>query len=151
MELAPTVTCPKETLEGLAPNPVLVTPVPRTANCSVGSEALLANVIVPGVHPVALGEKDTFTEALCPAGIISGKFGAEAANCGQLQFIAETVTRVSPLLVKTTTAVSLWPITTLPKCTVDGAHVSWVAARTDNGNIVTNIVKVTTEKTRVDR
>jgi hypothetical protein len=137
-------------LEGLVPTAPLVTPVPRTASCN-GADALLANVTVPGVHPVALGEKVTFTDALCPAGIIRGKCAAEALNCDPFQLIAETVMAVWPLLVKTTTAVSLWPITTLPKCKVDGAQVNWVAARADRDNIVANTAKVRMEKTRGDR
>jgi hypothetical protein len=94
-------------LEGLVPTAPLVTPVPRTANCSDGSDALLANVTVPGVHPEALGEKVTFTDALCPAGIIRGMCAAEALNCDPFQLIAETVTAVWPPLVTTTIAVSL--------------------------------------------
>jgi hypothetical protein len=151
VELVPTATCPKERLEGLIPIPSLVTPVPRTAKRSVGFEASLVNVTVPGVHPVVVGEKITFSETLCPAGTINGN-AAGAANCAKLAFIAETVTLVWPPLVKTTTAVSLWPITTLPRCRADGAHVSCcVAARTHRGSIVTKIMTVKMEETRVDR
>ena len=150
-ELLPTATCPKETLAGLVPRPTRLTPVPRTANVVVEFAALLVKVIVPGIQPAAVGEKVTFSGTLCPAGTVSGKLAPGAEN-GPLPLIAETVILVWPLLVKATTAVSLWPTTTLPKRILDGPHVSCcVAAHPDTGSVAAKRPIAMLEKTRVGK
>jgi hypothetical protein len=125
--LVPTATWPNETVEGLAVTLSLVAPVPWSCTKRVEFEALLVKRIHAPVHPVLVGEKVTFSVALCPAGRVNGKLKPEALNSVAIRFIAETVTLVCPLLVKTRTSVSGCPTITLPKFKADGAPVSCVA------------------------
>jgi hypothetical protein len=90
-------------------------------------EALLVNKIHPPLHPVLVGEKVTFSAALCPAGRVRGNLKPDALNSAALSFIAETVMLVCPPFLKTRTSVSGWPTITLPKLKADGAPVSCVA------------------------
>jgi hypothetical protein len=104
---------------------------------------LLVNITHPPVHPVAVGEKVTFSGTLCPAGRLNGKLKLDTLNSVPLSFIAETVTLVCPPFLRTITSVSFCPIRTLPKRKPDGVHVNCcAAARSHKDSIVTNRVKV---------
>jgi hypothetical protein len=97
---------------------------------------LLLKVIPPCVHPVALGEYVTFTGTLCPAAKVNGKVTPDARKLAPLVFIAETVTLVFPLFVKTATAVSLLLTATLPKNSEEGEQLSCGAlARARKGSM----------------
>jgi hypothetical protein len=96
VELVPIATWPNDTLEGLdVPHSVRV-PAPETASTSVGFDALLEKLIVPYVHPVAVGVKFTLRSTLCPADKTSGSVKLDVVNPALPAAIAETVTLVSP-------------------------------------------------------
>ena len=85
---------------------------------------MLVNVIPACVHPVLVGENVTLSGTLCPAGRIKGKVSPDALNIVPVVFMADTVTLLCALFVRTTTSLSLCPITTLPKSRVDGVDVN---------------------------
>jgi hypothetical protein len=107
VELVPVATWPNDTIEGLAVTDWLLTPVPATSSGRVAFDALLKNLIVPPVHPIAVGAKLTLRSALCPAGKTSGRLKEDVVNSELLTVIAEIVTLVSPLFVTVTSKVSL--------------------------------------------
>jgi len=151
--LAPTATWPNETVEGLAVTLSLVAPVPWSCTKRVEFEALLVKRIHAPVHPVAVGEKVTFSVALCPAGRVNGKLKPEALNSVAISFIAETVTLVCPLLVKTRTSVAGCPTITLPKFKADGAPVSCFAVAPALKAIITadTVTVMMKKKTRIEK
>jgi hypothetical protein len=100
-------------------------------------EALLVKKIHPPLHPVLVGEKVTFSAALCPACRVRGKLKPDARNSVALSFIAETVMLVCPPFLKTRTSVSGWPTITLPKLKADGAPVSCFAVAPALKGIIT--------------
>jgi hypothetical protein len=64
---------------------------------------LLVNVASPPVPPVAIGANVTFRAVLCPGDRVNGKVIPDNVNSVVVELMAETVTLVSPPLVKTTT------------------------------------------------
>jgi hypothetical protein len=103
VELPPTATWPKETLEGLAPKLSLVAPVPESCTLRTEFEALLVNVATAPVHAAVVGEKVTRSATLFPAGRIKGKANPDALNSDPPRFTVETVTLVGPLFATDTT------------------------------------------------
>src|SRR5208282_2945143 len=156
-ELVPVATWPNDIIEGLAVTNSLSAPAPPTTRSSVVFDASLENLIVPPVHPLAVGVKLTLRSTLCPAAKTSGRFKLDGVNDGVnselLTDIPETVTLVSPLFVMATSKVVVLPTVTAPNRRFDGIHVSWgVAAATLNGAmaksaIATPIVKRQTVRT----
>ena len=73
VEMVPIATWPNDTIEGLAVTASLLTPVPLTSSPRIASAVLLENLIVPPVHPIAVGVKLTLRSTLCPAGKTSGR------------------------------------------------------------------------------
>jgi len=71
--MVPIATWPNDTIEGLAVTASLLTPVPLTSSPRIASAVLLENLIVPPVHPIAVGVKLTLRSTLCPAGKTSGR------------------------------------------------------------------------------
>ena len=151
--LAPTATWPNETVEGLAVKVSLVAPVPWSCTSRVEFEAFPVKKIHPPVHPVLVGEKVTFSVALCPAGRVKGNLKPDALNSVPLSFIAETVMLVCPPLVKTRTSVSGCPTTTLPKLKADGAPVSCFAVAPALKGIITadTVTVMMKKKTRIEK
>jgi hypothetical protein len=72
----------------------------------VGFEALLENLIVPFVHPVAPGVKLTLKSTLCAGCKTKGKFKDDVLKSELLTATPESVTLVSPLFVTVTSKVS---------------------------------------------
>jgi hypothetical protein len=105
--LAPIITCPKESIAGLAVTGSLFTPIPPRFTSKLGFDALLENLTVPPVHPVAAGVKLTLTLKLPPAGRTSGKLSLDTANTRLLTVISVTVTLVVPAFVTVTIDVSV--------------------------------------------
>jgi hypothetical protein len=69
--------------------------------------ALLVNVIVPPVHPSAVGVKVTLTSKPCPAARTSGKLNWDMVNAALFPATAEIVTVDCPTLATVTSRVSL--------------------------------------------
>jgi hypothetical protein len=107
LDLLPTVTWPNDRLEGVADSASWFTPVPPTSTTRFELEALLANPIVPPVHPSAAGMKVTFTSRLCPAGTSTGRVTPEIANAGLLAVTVDNETLVFPEFVSVSIKVSL--------------------------------------------
>src|SRR5580704_12910729 len=107
VEFVPIATGPNTTIAGLAVRDSLLTPVPPTSSCSVGSDALLENRIAPPVQPVTVGVKLTVRSALSPASKTSGRLKLDAVNSALLRVIPESVTLVAPLLVTLTSRLSV--------------------------------------------
>ena len=149
--LVPTATWPNETLEGLAVTLSLVAPVPWSCTSRVEFEALLVKKIHPPVHPVLVGEKVTFSAALCPACRVRGKLKPDARNSVALSFIAETVMLVCPPFLKTRTSVSEWPTRTLPKLKADGAPVSCVALALEGIITADTVAVMMKKKARIEK
>jgi hypothetical protein len=124
VELDPIITGPNDTIEGLAVASAPFPPAPETASTSVAFEASLEKLIVPYVHPLAVGAKFMLTSTLCPAGKTNGSVKLDAVNSELLAEIAETVTLVSPLFIRLTSKVSDWPRTTPPKSRLLGMDAS---------------------------
>ena len=124
VECPPVATDPKKSAAGLAVADSLVTPPPPTGSTSVGFDALLVNVIVPPVHPVALGEKFTERSKLSPAGRVAGRVKGDVENSGLLVVTAEIVTLVCPLLVSVISKVSVWPTSSAPNRKLGGEEVN---------------------------
>jgi hypothetical protein len=68
---------------------------------------LLENLIVPPVHPIAVGVKLTLRSTLCPASKSSGRLKEDVVNSELPTVIPETVTLVCPLFVTVTSKVSV--------------------------------------------
>jgi hypothetical protein len=107
VEMVPIATCPNDTIDGLAVTASLLTPVPRTSSGRIAFDALLINLIVPPVHPIAVGVKLTFNSTLCPASRTSGRLKEDTVNSELLAVTPEMVALVSPLFVKVTGRVSI--------------------------------------------
>ncbi len=105
VELVPIATWPNDTIVGLAVTGALLWPVPPTSRAAF--DALLENLIVPPVHPVAVGVKLTFRSTLCPASKTDGRLKEDVANSVLPTVILEMVTLVCPLLVRVTGKVSV--------------------------------------------
>jgi hypothetical protein len=134
--MVPIATWPNDTLEGLAVTGLLLTPVPATSRRRAAFEALLENLIVPPVHPIAVGVKLTLRSTLCPASKTSGRLKLDVVNSDLPTAIPETVTLDCPLFVKVTSKVSVWPTTTAPNLRFVGVHASCdVAALASTGTI----------------
>ena len=67
----------------------------------------MKNLIVPPVHPIAVGVKLTLRTTLCPASNTSGRLKEDVMNSELPTLIPEIVALVGPLLVKVTGRVSL--------------------------------------------
>jgi len=124
VELLPIVTGPNDTVEGLAITESALAPVPLTPRGRVGFDALLENSMVPSVAPVAAGVKLTLSSTLCPEGKTTGRLRLDELNSELLKVTAETVTLVSPLFVRETCMVPLWPTTIAPNRRFGGVHAS---------------------------
>ena len=152
VDFDPTATWPNETLAGLAAKLSLAVPEPWSCNVSCGFEALLVIVAFPPAHPVAVGEKVTLKETLCPAERTPGNFRLDRLNPVMLRLAAVTVALVCPPLVTTTTSVSVCPMGTPPKRTEQGAQVNCcldALANADEANSATVMMRVM--KTRVEK
>jgi hypothetical protein len=68
---------------------------------------LLTNLIVPPVHPIAVGVKLRFNSTLCPASKTNGRFKEDAVNAELPAITAEMVALVCPLFVKVTGRISV--------------------------------------------
>jgi hypothetical protein len=107
VELAPIATCPNDTVEGLTVTASLLTPAPASSSLRAAFDALLENLIVPPVHPSAVGAKLILTSTLCPASKTSGRVKSDTLNSELLTVIPETVTLVCPVFVTVTRKVSV--------------------------------------------
>jgi len=105
VDVAPIVTWPNETIEGLAVTASEFLPVPSALRSRV--DTLLKNLIVPPVHPIVAGAKVTPTSTLCPADKTSGRLKEDVVNAELPTAIPETVTLVCPVFVTVTSRVSL--------------------------------------------
>ena len=113
---------------------------------------MLVIVPFPPVHPVAVGEKVTFREALCPAARTNGNLRLDRLNPVPVRLAADTVTLVCPPLAKTTISVSVCPMGTAPKRTVHGAQVNCCVdapAHTGRANSATVMRRM--RKTRAEK
>jgi hypothetical protein len=106
VDMVPIATWPNDTIEGLAVTGSLLTPVPATSRRRAAFEALLENLIVPPVHPIAVGVKLTLRLTLCPASKTSGRL-KEDVNLELPTVIPEIVALVCPLFVTVTNKVSV--------------------------------------------
>jgi hypothetical protein len=106
VDVAPIATWPKDTVEGLVVKGSLLSPVPRTSS-RVAFDALLENVILPPVHPIAAGVKVTLTWTLCPASKTRGRLRADVVNADLFTVIPESVVLVCPVFATVTSKVSL--------------------------------------------
>jgi len=88
---------------------------------------LLVNVSVALAAPDTSGLKVTVNEALCPAGMVTGRARPPTLNTELFELAAVTVT-FAPLAVRLPDAVPLVPTTTLPKARVVGVTESCPAA-----------------------
>ena len=77
--------------------------------------------------PLVSGLKVTVNEALCPAGIVTGRESPPTLNTELFVLAAVTVTS-APLAVRLPDAVPLLPSTTLPRGRVVGVTVNCPAA-----------------------
>jgi hypothetical protein len=101
--------------------------VPDT-DCTVGAlEALLLNVRLADVPPVAAGANVTVNEVLLPAAIVIGKEAPVTENSDPLTPTAVTVTE-APLALRFAVCCFVVPTTTLPKLMLDGFTASWPGA-----------------------
>jgi hypothetical protein len=98
-------------------------PVPVTASVVLEGCALLVKVRVPLAAPVAVGLKVTVNEALCPAGIVTGRDKPLMLNTALDELAAVTVT-LAPLAVRVPDPVPVSPTWTLPRARAVGATVS---------------------------
>jgi len=73
VELVPIATWPNDTIEGLAVKGSLLTPEPSTSSGRLAFDESLENLIVPPVHPFAVGVKLTLRSTLCPASKTKGR------------------------------------------------------------------------------
>jgi hypothetical protein len=128
VELVPIATEPNDTIEGLAVKDVLPAPVPSIPSTRVSLEASLEKLILPPVHPIAVGAKLTLKSKLCPAGTINGRFKLDGVKVELLTANPERVTLVPPLFVTVTIMVLVCPTTTSPKRRIQGEQVSCGAA-----------------------
>jgi len=118
--LAPTVTLPKSSLDGLSvsvPEAVAV-PVPESVSSGTVLDALLVMESVALKVPGALGANLMLIVALCPAGTVTGRPG-ETREKYLVEIVALlTVTDAGPEFVAVAVRVSLLPAATLPKSSV---------------------------------
>src|ERR1700685_4372838 len=103
----PTETCPKERDAGLAFTASLLTPEPKSASERVGLDALLEKVILPPVHPIFLGANVTCKESVWPGGKTTGRLSSYARNSEPVTVMAEILVELCPVLVRTTSWVSV--------------------------------------------
>jgi hypothetical protein len=73
VDMVPIATWPNDTIEGLAVTDSLLTPEPETPSRRIVLDASLENLIVPPVHPIAVGVKLTLRSTLCPASKTIGR------------------------------------------------------------------------------
>ncbi len=107
VKMVPIATWPNDTIEGLAVTDWLIKPVPPTLSWRVAFDALLENLIVPPVHPSAVGVKLTLKSTLWPASKTSGRLKEDVVNLELPAVIAEIDTLVCSLFVKVTSKVSV--------------------------------------------
>lgn len=98
-------------------------PVPVRSSTVEDGTALLTNVSVPLVDPVAFGSKITVKVALLPAAIFAGSVIPLKANW-ELLLLAELIVTSAPLAVSVPSAVPSAPTATLPKFNVVGLTAS---------------------------
>jgi hypothetical protein len=113
----PTVTLPNDTLAGVAPSWLAVTPLPETDKAAlvgvlswapaevtlfVVSEELPLSVTFPLTAPADFGVKVTLNEALWPAARVSGNPKPLTVKAALLAESCETVTLVPPEFVSMT-------------------------------------------------
>src|SRR5580700_1398826 len=140
VELVPIATWPNDTLEGLAVNDSLLTPVPSTPSTAVALDAVLEKLIFPPVHPITTGVKLTLRSKLCPTSRTSGRFKVDGVKLELLIANPETVTLVCPLFVRVTVKVWVCPTTISPKRRIVGEHDSWGVALALPGAIPTSAI-----------
>jgi hypothetical protein len=115
-------------------------------------EALLVTTPCSFVNPVVEGEKVTLTKTLWPVGTTKGKVTLDRLNSLLPRLTADTVTLVRPLLVNTTTSVSVCPIGTEPNRRLHGVQVNcWTEAPAHNGKKAAASAIVMMVKTRVEK
>jgi len=107
VELVPIATWPNDTIEGLAVTDSLVSPEPPTSSLRLAFDEPLENLILPPLHPIAVGVKLTPRLTLCPAGKTSGRLKLDVVNSALPTAIPEIVALVCPVFVTVTSKVSV--------------------------------------------
>lgn len=124
VEWDPVAIGPNDSAEGLAVTTSLLAPVPPASTTRLGFEALLENLMVPPVHPVAVGVKLTLRSTLWPASKVKGRAKEDVVNSELLMAIPESVTLVGPLFVIVTSKLSVWPTSRTPNRRLEGEQLS---------------------------
>lgn len=107
--LFPTCTLLKARVGAFAASAPGVTPVPESGMLKLGSEALEVRLTLPLAAPLAVGEKRTVNDALCPAANVKGKASPLKLNPVPLVVAAEIVRLVPPVLVRVSNSLVLLP------------------------------------------
>jgi hypothetical protein len=94
----------------------------------LGFEPVEVMLTLPVAAPLAVGEKRTAKEVLCPAVNVKGKDKPFKLNPAPLAVAAEMVRLDPPVLARVSDKFALLPTCTLPKARVVGFAVSELAA-----------------------
>lgn len=85
-------------------------PIPVSGMLKLGSEALEVRLTLPVAAPLAVGEKSTVNDVLCPADNVKGNARPLKLNPRPLAEAAEMVRLDAPALVRVSTWLVLLPI-----------------------------------------
>lgn len=125
--------------------------MPRSPNCRVGFEAVLVTVMLPLVHPVLVGAKVAVIVAVWPAARTVGRLNPETVNPLPFAVMAEIVTLVCPLLVKTADWLCDCAMATEPNLILAGLLCSCWLDRACSGRRPTITRKTVTIEARTEK
>jgi len=124
LELLPTNTVPKLSLEALGASVPGVTPDPLNGTLRIGFEASLVITMLPLTDPLVCGANCTLNVFDCPADKVVGKLKPLNVYPLPLALAWLIVTLVPPEFVRVAESVWLVPVWTLPKARLEGFETS---------------------------
>lgn len=118
----PTITLPKDAVEGFSESCPTATavPTPLRATFAAASDALLETESVALKVPTVFGENEMLIVALCPGATVTGSVGAMREKYWVEIAALLTTSEVLPLFVALKFSVLVLPAGTLPKSRLSG-------------------------------